>query len=684
MTLLLCAAIPLSLQAQERTCGFDQYLDSQIEKDIKLLSRLEVQETSLRKFAKSRSLASGQYNIPGVVHVLHKNEKVGVGTNISDAQIFSAIERLNDAFSGKGFYSGSDSGIKFNLAARSPFCTETSGIVRVSAQSVCVDGDCYAEKGLTAKNENAVKLLSSWPSSDYLNIWVVSEIEDNNGQGGIQAFADFPGVGVEHDGIVILYNVLGAQNETGSFNLKSSAQLGSILIHEVGHSLGLYHTFEGDDLNRDGYSDRCPSFTGCGPLKGDCLDDTPPHKRTQSNCPVDQINVCDGGTSNDLVIHNFMDYSSEDCQSEFTDDQIQRMQSMLQSARSSWTKSLAHLPLEYFQAGTSTCIPQTKILTNSFGLGIIEFQLADLSEVSGSASEDGGYVDNWCAAAQVQAGRSYSVFINTGDRNYQNVKVFCDFNADGDFGDAGEEIFASDYKKIHSGKITIPNSAKKGVPLRLRAIAGYAGFEIADACHQPYYGQVEDYSLIVGNLSMPVTIKSLKASLNGQGSLISWLARGEQHIKSYDVERSENGIHFDKIASITGKRKSYSKYQHLDSQVKAGDNFYRLRIHTVNNEVYLSEMIYLSNEKEVTNNNYTVYPNPIVGFKTRIESVGTEQVAGIRRVELLDHSGHMVALLHSGIADPTVDLSLPSIERVVYYLRITSKNGVIMKRISKL
>ncbi|MDH3649541.1 MAG: zinc-dependent metalloprotease [Saprospiraceae bacterium] len=685
ITTLLCAFVSFNVSSQDGTCGFDHHLDKQINQNPQLLTKLESQERSITRWNKARSLHAEDFEIPVVVHVLHLNEATGTGSNISDGQVNSALIRLNEAFSGSGVFPGLDSGIRFSLAARTPDCAESTGIVRTDARSVCVNGDCYNSKGLTANNENAVKSLSSWPTYDYLNIWVVNEIDNNDGNSGIQAYADFPGTEAQHEGIVILSNVFGAQNEAGSHDLKPGAELGTILIHEVGHALGLYHTFEGDDLNRDGVSDRCPSFTGCGPVKGDCLDDTPPHKRSLNNCPTDNINVCDGGTSNELIIHNFMDYSSEVCQSEFTDGQIQRMQTILLSERLSWTKSNGHLAVDFFQPQEASCQPQTRILTNSFGLGIEEFRLGDFTEISGSATDDGGYVDRWCAAAKVQTGKTYNVFINTGDRNYQNVKVFCDYDGDGDFDDTGEEIFASEYSKTHSGKVTIPSFAKKGVPLRLRAIAGYAGFEITNGCHTPYYGQVEDYSLIIGSLAVPVTIKSLKVSLTNNGGLVTWIARGEQKIQKYDIERSIDGKHFQKIASLSGNKKSYSKYQHLDQQSLDSDNFYRLRIHDVYGGVFFSGIVYLANPG-TSNNSYTVFPNPVIGQGARIAKMDAANQATIQRVELMDQGGNVLALLRSGsFRDETeLDVKLPAVKRGIYYIRITTNQGVSMQRVSKL
>jgi len=85
---------------------------------------------------------------------------------------------------------------------------------------------------------------------------------------------------------------------------------GDTLTHEVGHWLGLYHTFHGD-TEGDGCSGR-----------GDGVADTPQHKRNFS-CTAGQ-NTC--GSTNDLdPLSNFMNYTPDYCMQSFTLGQFERM-----------------------------------------------------------------------------------------------------------------------------------------------------------------------------------------------------------------------------------------------------------------------------------------------------------------------------------------------------------------------
>lgn len=94
-------------------------------------------------------------------------------------------------------------------------------------------------------------------------------------------------------------------------------RLGITAVHEVGHWLGLHHTFE----QQPGFID-----DGCNAANpNDYVDDTPQQfTNTPFTCPGDDTNTCPNLPGND-PIHNYMDYSSDPCYTEFTRGQMDRM-----------------------------------------------------------------------------------------------------------------------------------------------------------------------------------------------------------------------------------------------------------------------------------------------------------------------------------------------------------------------
>lgn len=345
--LLLAALMPFALflnaQKQAEPCGSAILHDRLMATNPEYANRIKTNENLLQKSIANKGFGdhtlTATFIVPVVVHVIHLGEAVGTGTNISDAQILSAISALNDAYRkvpGTPFDgNGVDTGIEFCLVQKDPSGNPTSGINRINGTGT---GN-YETIGVDANvNEVQVKALSFWDNEKYYNIWVVSEIDDNNAGAGTQGYAYFPPGGpFTEDGTIVIYNAFG-YDPTGSlgYNLKSYTNMNSTMIHEMGHALNLYHTFEGDG----GGSSCPPNTSGQCATEGDLVCDIPPHMRSTSNCvPDGTANSCSPGSTALDYQHNYMDYSSDVCTNMFTAGQSTRTSNTLTTLRSQLVSS---------------------------------------------------------------------------------------------------------------------------------------------------------------------------------------------------------------------------------------------------------------------------------------------------------------------------------------------------------
>src|SRR5690606_18253457 len=217
------------------------------------------------------------YVVPVFFHIIHKGEPIGQGTNISDAQIYSAVSDLNDAYAKQPGSNGDGNGVetplRFELANKDDQGNPTTGINRVNGaerSAAYANHGIYHAQSPQGENESVVKNWSRQSNQHCYNIWIVSEIGGNNGGSGIQGFAYFPTISMV-DGIVQLYNATGIRPKNWnasmgtSFNLKSYTNLNKTLTHEMGHAFGLFHTFQGNSCTE----------VNCA-MQGDRVCDTPP------------------------------------------------------------------------------------------------------------------------------------------------------------------------------------------------------------------------------------------------------------------------------------------------------------------------------------------------------------------------------------------------------------------------
>jgi PKD repeat protein len=404
--LFIFICVTTAYAGQEEPCGFDEKKQWLLENDPEYAKTLQDNEDHLRGFFKLRDGDDGSLlTVPIVVHIIHLGENDE--TNISNEQVQSAIDSLNKHYSNVDSTHGyNDTNIRFCLAIRGPDGGAHSGINRVDGTTVL----SYATQGIIGDqyvggNETEVKALSRWPNTDYYNIWIVSEINNNDGGAGTQGYAYSPGAGEAVDGAVILYNAFGT---TGT--LKPYTSMNVTTTHEVGHGLNLLHPFEGLSCDEDD----CET-------EGDMVCDTPPQTNNDITCDIREC-------SDTEHIENYMDYADEDCQDEFSTDQTTRMRAALLELRPTLIASDACVslpPNSDFSAPSPICtgdVPFTDLSNNGPTGWKWEFLMGNINGMS----FDQNPVIPYNTAGDYDVALTATNSIGTGNRELKKgyVKVY--------------------------------------------------------------------------------------------------------------------------------------------------------------------------------------------------------------------------------------------------------------------
>ena len=204
------------------------------------------------------------YRIPVVVHVVHNGEAVGIGANISSAQVQSQMDVLNEDFrkmsgtNGENDHpDGVDTLIEFFLATVGPNgdTLEEPGIDRVDG------GRSEWPKGILRNPiETNLKPYTIWNPENYFNIWTVNlggfAGRDLLGYAQFPDGSGLPGLNDDNgtdntDGIVIGYKYFGSSQKGNFSELIAPYDLGRTATHEVGHWLGLRHIWGDGDCTHD-------------------------------------------------------------------------------------------------------------------------------------------------------------------------------------------------------------------------------------------------------------------------------------------------------------------------------------------------------------------------------------------------------------------------------------------------
>ena len=121
--------------------------------------------------------------------------------------------------------------------------------------------------------------------------------------------------------------------------------------------------------------------------------------------------------------------------------------------------------------------------------------LVQLGSINNTSGNDGGYKDNTSMSTDIVNGNQYTINFSTGfsGSSYTEFwQIFIDYNRDGDFDDAGEEVItgSSSSSATLSGTFTVPSGTSYGYT-RMRVSMKWDA--AATPCETFSYGEVEDY-----------------------------------------------------------------------------------------------------------------------------------------------------------------------------------------------
>lgn len=244
--------------------------------------------------------------IPIVVHVIHRvQDNLGANTNISDLQIEDQLRILNEDYSKTNpefpnpprnsfINNAGNPQLQFCLATIDPSGNPTTGITRTATTKLAWDADDNNEA-------NYMKLTSqggidNWDPLKYLNIWVCN-LTNSSGGGQTLGYAYLPGLQGNNnqswkDGLVVDYQFFGTTGSVSSFSDGRTA------THEIGHYLGLNHTFC-EEYDNQGNAVCCDNDNDS--WWGGNVDDTPACKDIYFG-PVNSLT--NNNTCNDLSYSN--------------------------------------------------------------------------------------------------------------------------------------------------------------------------------------------------------------------------------------------------------------------------------------------------------------------------------------------------------------------------------------------
>lgn len=315
-TFFLCVAV----HSQKKYCATDEITNALLKNDYGIKVRIDAIDNTIVNTATNslKSPTEPMINVPIVVYVVHDNQPLGVGSNISDLQVQAQLDALNNYYNpyGINFCLGTKVG---NVSIPSGLGVQnTPGIIHYNSTTNSIH---YANTtGIQGLNNLIIG--NNTYRNNFLRIWVVKSINGIASPPNVVAgYSMFPNASPIFDGVVIRSDVFG----NGTSNLIPGLNLGKTLVHEVGHFFGLYHTFQGGCSGMS--SSNCQTM-------GDRVCDTPPVQSPNFNCVTGTDSCIEPVSNIPDLINNYMDYGNDNCINNFTSGQILRLKNIISLTRS--------------------------------------------------------------------------------------------------------------------------------------------------------------------------------------------------------------------------------------------------------------------------------------------------------------------------------------------------------------
>jgi hypothetical protein len=178
-------------------------------------------------------------------------------------------------------------------------------------------------------------------------------------------------------------------------------------------------------------------------------------------------------------------------------------------------------------------------------------------------------------------------------------------------------------------------------------------------------------NVITCGIVLQTAFVQFKGLLSGNTAVLFWNTKGETNLQQYEIERSYDGIKFEKLGFVNARNISEASYNFTDLSSVNGKVFYRLKMISYDQKFKYSNVIVVSNNLEFE---VTATENP---FKNSIKTSIILPTEGALLIQLFDAKAVVVKKLNidgkKGINQILID-QLSGLPNGLYLLQASFNN----------
>ncbi len=227
------------------------------------------------------------------------------------------------------------------------------------------------------------------------------------------------------------------------------------------------------------------------------------------------------------------------------------------------------------------------------------------------------------------------------------------------------------YLSVDSGK-TFPYTLAANVPNNGSASVTIPGVLPASnkarvkvkAANNVFF-QLNRSNITINIVPLPITLQTFGATIKDCAVQLDWTAADARNFGRFELERSNDGTHFDRIATLdAGKSNTYT---YTDKPGSEGSFFYRLNMQDIDGGYKYSTVVE-TRLSCTTQQSIAVFPNP-ARDRITINSKGTATEAAVFAA-----NGQFVKRQQM-VAQPSVSIDISDLAPGIYLLQVTHADG---------
>jgi hypothetical protein len=273
---------------------------------------------------------------------------------------------------------------------------------------------------------------------------------------------------------------------------------------------------------------------------------------------------------------------------------------------------------------------------------------------------------------------------NIGMDNYGHILMVEDVGGNAHIGKVWQYTIANDQLKqvgrhdstrfLNNGAQFLTQDEEASGVVDVQSILGAGWFLIVDQAHYTTNVPsdiVEGGQLLAmynpdtynSSLALPLQLTAFSAKLSSNKTYLSWKTLNEDNTSYFEIEKSNDGTTFKKVALVNAAGSGNNTYQSIDNAPQAGNNYYRLKMFDKDGKFTYSYVALIKVSKD-GKAEFVMYPNPA---KDQL-MISPASTGGVVSLNIYNQHGQKV--MSKQIPAATTTISVSTLPTGVYTVQV--------------